>query len=99
MRRFTIIKRPDPASVLGRWVAQYPTETDERTVRLKALVTPTAEQIEEIIGNRSWTRIACDCCRSEAELLIGFGEDYEVKLCARCLTDAGTVLEAIEAHK
>lgn len=58
--------------------------------------TCSAEAINEIIGNKSWTSNKCDACDTECEVLVRIGDepDYEARwqdLCARCLSDAARV--------
>lgn len=55
--------------------------------------TATAEQVNEIIGNKSWTRQTCDECRNEVDAVLQVGQepDYEsstAHLCKNCVADA-----------
>lgn len=55
--------------------------------------TATAEQVDEIIGNRSWTRLKCNECDKEVEGLVCIGEepDYDSQtafVCFACLREA-----------
>jgi len=55
--------------------------------------TATEDDIERIIGNRSWTRMTCDECKKEVDALIQVGEppDYEsrtAQLCPECVRAA-----------
>lgn len=64
---------------------------------------PSANTIDTIIGNTSWTHIKCDNCGEDKEIVIQIGQpkDYEsntVKICVICLDKAiavtyGTVKE------
>jgi hypothetical protein len=85
--------QPDPNIVAARWRGQYRGRETEKQSRLDALENPTREQIEEIIGNRSWTRQTCDECGIEAELLMEFGCDYPTSVCLSCLGKAADILK------
>ena len=87
------------AAVPDRWARQYKNYTDTChrwdkgpiTAALKALEPGfTAEQVDEIIGNKSWTRFECSLCRKPQEVMLSLadGDDYEsnvLHLCAPCL--------------
>ncbi len=78
-----------------RWAAQYDGTTyadkQEKTERLAALLPGfTAEQVNAIIGNSSWTELKCDLCGENVEAVIGcspywddFGE-RSISMCASC---------------
>lgn len=62
---------------------------------LKALDLETcrAEEVDSIIGNKSWTRLQCDQCREDVDWIYEFGQepDYESKtaqICSTCLCRA-----------
>ena len=61
--------------------------------------TATAEQVAEIVGNRSWvSEITCDECGKNTWDAVQFGElpDYEsatAEICADCLRAALKLLE------
>lgn len=81
-----------------RWATQYSgsyrnDETERKTERLLALKAAgpfTAEQVNEIIGNSSWTELRCSECRDDVEVLAVFGgDDYDWQnVCANCLRTA-----------
>ncbi len=53
----------------------------------------TAEAVDTIIGNGSWTRLECDCCERDVAVLVQLGDphDYEsatLDVCPDCLTAA-----------
>ena len=63
-----------------------------RIEALKKLENPTAEQINEIIGNDSWTENKCTHCGDDCQHLVHFGNEvgYDViwqRLCIECLTE------------
>jgi len=63
--------------------------------------TTTPEEISNIIGNDSWTRLVCNECNKEVDTIITMGEsrDYEsntTDLCINCVTDA---YNTINQHK
>lgn len=88
------------ASAPDRWAHQYKgygRETDKgvKTTRLAALKGTrfTADQVDKIIGNETWTALECDECEqnSEAVVCITLFDD-DVRLCALCLAHAVTLL-------
>lgn len=61
------------------------------------LNTATAKQVNDIIGNESWTRIKCDECEENKTELIDVGqkEDYESRtacICFDCLKKANELV-------
>lgn len=79
--------------VVKSWFIQYPNDKDGIGEKLKRLDNPIAEQINEVIGNDSWTRIWCSECGDSVEefIVIGEEEDYEnstAYLCENCITKA-----------
>jgi hypothetical protein len=71
--------------------------------RLISLVNPTQQQIKEVIGNGSWTRLKCDECGKEVQATIEVGQepDYEsatANLCIDCLRKALEKFEGALAH-
>jgi len=84
--------------VVKRWEQQYPERTGEKAEirkKLKALnlKTATAEAIEKIIGNHSWTTIICDECGRDTDQAVEVGQepDYESAtaiLCTDCASQA-----------
>jgi hypothetical protein len=86
------------ANVAERWKHQHSrdgtwTWVNSESIynKLNALMpNATTEQIEEIIGNESWTRTRCDECERESELVIQVGEELDccsltAQLCTDCL--------------
>ena len=94
------------AAVPDRWDEQYPAhswgvEKREIARKLKALPTGfTAEQCNEIIGNKSWTRFQCNECNQEVDKLINLDDnpdDYEGNrfcICIKCLRKAVKLINA-----
>tara|TARA_R100000365_G_C2747338_1_gene77159 strand:+ start:4411 stop:4752 length:342 start_codon:yes stop_codon:yes gene_type:complete len=77
--------------------AHWPHDTDRMAITEKLLAldldTITAEQVDGIIGNTSWTKNKCDECDQDCEVLARFGPepDYDVRwfdVCLSCLTQA-----------
>lgn len=88
-------------SVAERWRRQYAPfggqypkslSTYEKLSALDASVA-TPEEVEAIIGNRSWTRVECDGCGRNVGAAVEI-ERYEqsLTLCADCLTRAASLL-------
>ncbi|MBB03976.1 MAG: hypothetical protein CML03_00380 [Pseudooceanicola sp.] len=85
------------AAVPHRWADQYKNygphhEKQKIGQRLLALKPEerTAEIIDAIIGNGSWTTNTCDSCGKDCETLVRIGEepDYDARwqdLCRECL--------------
>lgn len=94
------------ASVPGRWFRQYQRgwaddlgkmEIGKRLRDLPAGFT--AEQVDFIIGNTSWTAHDCDECGRTCDVLVRIGEEpgYEsryVSLCGTCLSVASSLLSS-----
>lgn len=86
--------------VVKAWERQYPGHgsgqwSQEVSAALKQLdlTTATAEDIEAIIGNSSWTAIRCnECnCRVKAAVQLGEDPDYDsatAVVCFDCLRKA-----------
>ncbi len=51
------------------------------------LSTATEDDVAEIIGNPSWTRLECECCESHVDslLIIKSYNDSGVLICGDCL--------------
>ena len=93
-------------STPGRWASQYSgvdvkfhADKLEITRQLAALDTETAsaELVNAIIGNSSWTTLRCDECNKYVKAAIEVGEppDYEsatAMLCLPCITKAAQLL-------
>ncbi len=87
-----ITKRERIKGVLESWKKQYPLGKgrDEITNELSKLNLNkvSAKKINDIIGNNSWTRLRCDECEKDKEIIIMFlekwEEDYESNSCSLC---------------
>lgn len=73
----------------------YTEEKADKLKRLKALdlSTATAQEVNEIIGNASWTDIKCDDCGKAVTKVIQLGEEpdlesYTANICQDCLDRA-----------
>lgn len=98
-----ITKAQVVADVPDTWARQYDTrvfrvseEQKEITSKLRGLPKGfTAGQVEEIIGNKSWTRILCEECEEEVEALAEFrsGERF-VHVCEVCIRKAAIAIRA-----
>jgi hypothetical protein len=77
-------------SVAERWRRQYPDSREDVQAALDALdlSEATAEQIDKIIGNQSWTHLFCSsCCDYTNRGVTSFGYE-QVNVCAACLKHA-----------
>lgn len=102
MRRLMGLQRASGRGVADRWRSQYydpqrgwstTYSGDSETVynKLCALgVNPPIDRVAEIIGNKGWSYLTCDCCSEEVDRAILFsrsGED-DYRLCLECVKDA-----------
>lgn len=83
-----------------RWADQYRNYKDRgdkfdkspKTEKLLALSEPySAEEINEIIGNDSWTSVRCDECRKQSKAVASFdinAGEYTHSICRDCLISA-----------
>ena len=75
----------------GNW-ARHGNDKREIYENLEKLgENPTPKQVNETIGNDSWTRLRCHECKEHVDLVVEVGEepDYEsstANLCKSCLT-------------
>ena len=103
-----LLKSDHIASVPERWAEQYPAnkypESSDHRAKARALLALppgfTAEQCDQIIGNKSWTRFQCDECKQDVDKLINLDDnpgDYEsnhFQICIKCLGKAVKELNA-----
>lgn len=104
-----IIKKSDiVANVPKRWLAQYKDYKDRGDRFDKAPTTAallalphgfSAREVEDIIGNTSWTENNCDECGLDRVYLIRIGDrpDYDarwVDICEDCLLESVDKLKA-----
>lgn len=84
--------------VYAAWTRQYKADRQDVAERLLSIdfETATADDIEAIIGNRSWTNIRCnECGKEELEAAVHFDDDDEysyIRLCRDCIDDAAALL-------
>jgi hypothetical protein len=99
-----IVRRSEKIkSVAERWKRTYQRFNGEWTdVRgrpskdyyNKLLSAKTEVEINEIIGNESWTRNQCDECLSDREFLVSFVvEEYNFNICRDCLSKSIELIE------
>lgn len=80
-----------------RWARQYsrPNEDASKRAITAALANLTApidrDEVDRIIGNKSWTECRCDLCGENREALIRVGDepDYETRwldICPLCIS-------------
>lgn len=102
-----LTKRDRILKVADRWSANYRnrswTGSNKQKIWLALktldLSTATEDDIEAIIGNRSWTNIRCNQCEKlvERAVLIGGSDEYGPdNICEQCVREAVRVLEATE---
>lgn len=103
-----ITERDVIRGVADRWAKQYGTkdflgdaEKQGISQALKRLEpeTATAEQVNAVIGNSSWTALTCDECRNDVKVVMMVGEepDYEshtASLCMECIKKASEIVNA-----
>ena len=97
-RRFTVVGPRDLRGVADRWRAMYKRTKNQDSIeignRLAELKNPTAEQVDTIVGNKSWAHHSCSSCYTYVDSAISFGEDETVTICGPCLDGALKALNA-----
>lgn len=86
-------------SILERWLSQYPLsdyKSSDKHDIYKNLVSlgdnPNADDIDTVIGNRSWTNIWCGCCESRVNECVVFTYyDSHLHICFDCLKVASSL--------
>lgn len=86
--------------VKERWLKQYPLSLykgSPKAAVYEKLVAlgdnPKASDIDEIIGNRSWTRLNCCYCQKEVDSVVDFDVyDNNLRLCLSCISSAHSIL-------
>jgi hypothetical protein len=92
----TLTKEKHIANVPARWRAQYGhgrwlSDYKKQDIQNKLdSVLPNQDKYEEIIGNASWTRLECDSCGKDVEIVVFIkaraSEEYgESAICKNCL--------------
>lgn len=97
-----LITRHDlAAQAANRWWLTYLSPHAHRPVssidadavhkKLLALgATPTPEQVDAVMPNKSWTRLTCSACREECERVVDVdvtAGEYLTQLCENCVTN------------
>ena len=100
---------PNPVDVVKSWEETYSrhlrdphyAEHHRKTSALKALVNPTAEQIDAIIGHDGWTTLSCDGGHATPKAVIVIdinGGEFEEIFCSQCVAEMAATLQAAEAR-
>jgi hypothetical protein len=89
-----------PEHVAEAWYNQYgrhferglfPEQKETYQMLLALGPTPTAAQVEEVIGNKGWTTQDCSCCGYSAPKLVSLESEYSDKYCYLCLSAAAEI--------
>ena len=57
---------------------------------------PTPSQINEVIGNNSWTRLECSECNKEVDKVVVLsGYDSDFYICKKCLNKCGELVRGV----
>jgi hypothetical protein len=102
-----VTKRDLIKNVANRWREQYPEVNSGKHSRFVQtyrdllaldLGTCTADEVDAVIGNSSWTRNECQSCGDDvdAAVIVGQEPDYEsatARLCKSCLQAALDLLK------
>ncbi len=96
-------------TVAQRWRKQYgPTPVEKFAVTQRRLdelgADATYEDVEQIIGNQSWTRVYCDLCTHYATEWVRLGDrpDYDsptIHACLPCLRDVCRIISHAPADE
>jgi len=72
-----------------RWEHQYRGDRRETYNKLLALGSnPDPDEVDKIIGNKSWTRCGCEVCFTDADI-VGVASNYvHIWVCKSCLESA-----------
>lgn len=67
-------------------------------LQLLDVETCSKEDVNEAIGNKSWTILSCDHCKQEVDAIVTVGEipDYESSTACICKECARKALEAFD---
>lgn len=97
------------AGVPLAWERQYADHSGSEkhviTRLLKSLPAGfTAEEVDEIIGNKTWTRNECSGCGEDSDILVCISDDYYdrydgniICLCTSCVSKAAKAIKAAKA--
>jgi hypothetical protein len=76
---------------MGKWKNYH--LVDSRLIYTKLSKAKTAEEVENIIGNKSWSFPYCDNCHKYVEVVIDFEVlENNIALCKNCLVSAVNML-------
>jgi hypothetical protein len=86
------------SKVVSRWrdnyyrpMGWYDDNKREIYEQLIALESPTAEDVNHVIGNGSWTSLVCDSCKQQVDEVVSIdvtGGEYATYICEACLNKA-----------
>jgi len=105
-----LTKRDLIKDIITAWERQFGVEPEKprwrsvlNQLRQLNLSTASAEEVEGIIGNRTWTRLQCIECHRESESAMQLGEDLECEgvapcICPSCLRGAFSELAEVETE-
>ena len=94
-------------NIADSWLKQYPSNSYLNTpkwevyLKLKSLDgSQTADDINKIIGNNSWTVLLCDQCSKDVNHVVGIMYDYGIftTICKDCLKEALSMLELTDGN-
>ena len=58
--------------------------------------TPIPSQINEVIGNNSWTMLKCSVCNKEVDTVVVFSiDDSSFYLCKKCLNKSTRLIKGV----
>ncbi len=99
-------------AVAKRWREQYQPFSDKDPMDKRGIAdkldaldgnAASAEDVNAIIGNQSWTRLACDECKEDTTLTVQVGDepDYEshtAELCLECAEKAAALIRGMRVE-
>jgi hypothetical protein len=63
-------------------------------LKLKGMTDPTPEEVNQAIGNTSWTDLQCDFCRANVEEILEMETDENrISICTSCLKQAAKLMD------
>ena len=99
-----ISRQTRAAGAAKAWITQYGTDRDGVAKRIEALgAAPDPDEVNNIIGNDSWTYLKCDECGQDVDFVVECGQepDYEsstARLCGECVRRAMAIVLGQEAR-
>jgi hypothetical protein len=71
------------------WKLQYPGGKEGIYEKLLDAKPLTKEKVDAIIGNESWTRLSCDECEKDVDIVVIFSDSETSRaICKKCITKA-----------